>query len=675
MNLKERIKKELQNPGFPNLKFLYSHKVLGIAQEFLEELLEEERYNFEKRLETKDENITFEIFQDFSLLDYFFSLLEHYQSVHNNEIIRNIIESFEPKYIEFWNEIAYSKRYYVMLHFCYNNCDCDWEQKRILEKSIKWYKVRGIDLAEEKQKRLKEISQKLSELSQNFSNNILDSQKEFEYVLNNEEIISEMPSDDKEVARERAKKKDVEWYLFDASVWAYISIMKYCSDSSVRKEFYEARQSFGSVWKFDNRENILEILALRNEKAVILGYKNYAELSLEFKMAESSDQIIELFSDISQRAKPKALEEISEIQEYFEVDSIDEWDLSYFARRLKEEKYSLDERKLKEYFEFTAVKKWMFDIMQKLYGIEMNLLEIDTYGDDVDVYEIYREWEFLSYFMTDYFYDPLKRPGAWANILRENSPPTPLQEKGAKKLVINVWNFQKGVDGVTLLTLSDVETMFHELGHGIHEMLSKSKYSELSGFHVEWDFVELPSQLLENWCRDESGMNLFAKHYKTGEAIPGEILETLKKLETFGSWSFVMRQNTFAMLDMDLHTQALPKNNFELDERVKVIQEQNAFLPSPETYTPHTSFSHIFDGWYAAGYYSYMWAEIIEKEVWKVFKDSWDIFSPEISTKFHDTILSAGTTKKASELFRDFLWRDPKIDAFLEEKGLVNLLF
>ncbi len=295
----------------------------------------------------------------------------------------------------------------------------------------------------------------------------------------------------------------------------------------------------------------------------------------------------------------------------------------------------------------------------------MKKIDILSYSHDVAVYEVYRKWEFISYFFTDYFYNDLKRPGAWANMMRER-----FGEK--QKIVLNVCNFQKWADGVTLLTLSDVETMFHEFGHATHEMLSKSEHSDLSGFHVEWDFIELPSQLLENWCRDKVWMDRFARHYKTGEKVPDHMHEKMKKLDSFWNGQMILTQNTYAMMDMKLHSEGVPVSESQLDELVIHNYTKNSLLPMWDIYSPHTTFTHIFDGGYAAGYYSYMWAEIIEKEVWKAFKDSGDIFSKEVSQKFLDDILSAGTTKKASELFRDFFWRDVQIDAFLVEKGLIN---
>lgn len=664
MTIKQQVFSELKNTNFPDLKFMYSKEVLEISPEILGELLEEEKQDFYAKLETPDEEINFDIFEDFSELDYFFGLLEHYQGVNNDEIIRKIIEDFEPKYIDFGNEIAYSKRYYDMLVYCVKNTELSLQQIRILKKSIESYEVRGIALDEEKQIQLKSISKELSELSQKFSNNVLDSQKEFKYIIEDESIISEMPEDDKAVALKRAEDKNKQWYLFDSSQWAYASIMKYCSDSHVRKYFYEARNLFATQGEHNNKPVILETLRLRNKKAQLLGFKNYAELSLHFKMAESPDQIIELFWEISQKAKPKARAELDEITEYFKLSDIQIWDLWYYANKLREEKYDFDSKELKKYFVFENVLSGMFETIEKLYGIEMKKLEIESYDKDVEIYEVSKDGTFLSYFFIDYFFRPLKRNGAWANIHREKF------EKN-KKITVNVCNFQKGSDGTTLLTLGDVETMFHEFGHATHEMLSQSEYWELSGFHVEWDFVELPSQLLENWCRDKAGMKLFAKHFETGAGVPEDMLEKLEKLDSFWNGQMILTQNTYAMMDMWLHSHEIPNSEQELDQRIQDNYDINSLLPRSEIYSPHTSFTHIFDGWYAAGYYSYMWAEIIEKEVWKVFKDSWDIFSPEVSQKFYDTILSQGTTQKASELFRDFIGRDVQIDAFLSEKGLV----
>jgi len=664
MDIKQRILSELSSPDFPNLEFLYRPDSLVLAAEVLSELLDKEKEDFRKKLETPDSEISFDTFEDFSTLDYYFSILEHYQGVHSDDTIRKIIEGFEPQYIDFGNEISYSKRYYEMLRIAIEKGDMNEQQTRIITKSIEAFEVRWIALEWEKQDELKSISKRLSELSQKFSNNVVDSKKDFEYIVTDESIMSEMPEDDRKIALKRAEKICKKWYLFDSSQSSYMSVMKYCSDSEVRKHFYEFRQSVASNWEYNNKWLILEILQLRERKAILLGFNNYAELSLKFKMADSPEQVIELFSEISSKWKVKAQSEIDEITQYFHLEDIQTWDISYYANKLREEKYSLDSKELKKYLLFDNVLWAMFETIFKLYKLEFREIQVDTYNESVTIYEVYKEWEFISYFFTDYFYNELKRPWAWANMIREKYWKN-------KKIVLNVCNFQKWIDGQTLLTMWDVETMFHEAGHAIHEMLSTSEYSELSGFHVEHDFIELPSQLLENWCRDREWMKLFARHHKTGEEVPKDMLTKLEKLDTFWNGQFILAQNIFAMLDMSLHSQKIPRTEQELDDIAHKNHDTNSLLPRWEIYSPHTSFTHIFDGWYSAGYYSYMWAEIIEKEVWKVFKDSGDIFSPEIAKRFHDTILSAWTTKKASEMFQDFIWRDVQIDAFLSEKGLI----
>jgi len=706
----QKIRSELKNLEFPNLKFLYTEEVLSVALKVLRELLVEEKQDFEEKTsqkymgldlqslslekrensreslwlsERKDyEELSFETFRDFSELDYFFSLLSHYQWIHNDSQIREIIEIFEPEYVAFSNEIAYSKRYYEMMKYCYENIQNqnvsdDWEkQLRILKHSLEVYGLRGIALTDEKQSRLKEISQKLSELTQKFGNNVLDSKKEFEYIITDDKIISDMPDDDKEVARKKAKEKGNEGFLFDASHASYSAIMKYCSDTEVRKYFYDARNQFASEGRYDNREIILEILTLRQEKAKILGKNNYGELALHFQMAESPEQVIELIENMSMRARKKAEAEIAELKEYFELKYIELWDMSYYARKLKEEKYALDEKELKKYFELTRVKEGMLSIWEKIFWLEF--LRQDKreylYAEDIELYKVIKDWKFLSYFLCDFYYNPLKRQGAWADVLRSNELSSSLTGGSLErysKIVLNVCNFQKWSDGKTLLTYGDVETMFHEFWHALHEILSTSEFSELSWFHVEHDFVELPSQLLENWCRHEDGLKIFARHIESGDFIPQDMIHTLWVLETFWNGYFVLKQNEYALMDMKLHIEWVPNSAADLDTKVRDIAETLSPLPLWERYSQHTTFTHIFDGGYAAGYYGYIWAEILEKSVWKKFLDSWDIFDTELSSELSEKIFEIGAQEDAKDIFYDFCNSEPSVEAFLEMKGIV----
>jgi len=474
MTTKQQIIKELERKDFPNLKFLFSSEVLDVAPELLEEFLEEEKKDFEGRLKLDNEKISFDIFHEESILSIFWSYLNHLNNVNSGDKIRKIIEDFEVKYTEFSNEISYSKRNFEMLKYCLENCELNEEQKKIISDEVKAYKVRWINLGKEEQDKLKKINLELSKLSTQFSNNVLDAEKEFEYFLETDEFLKELPESDLENARNLAEKKWKTWYAFDASASSYLAIMKYCSSSKIRKYFADTQSSFASEWKYDNREIVLKLIGLKNKKAKILWYKNYAGLSLEYKMAESATQVLELLEDLSRKAKPKALNEVKEIKDFFWLDDLKSWDMSYYSRILREKKYKLDDKKLKQYFEFKNTKKVLFETVEKLYWIEMKQIDVEwKYEENIEVYEVYKEGKLISYFMWDYFYNENKRSGAWADELRDR-----FWDK--KSIVINTMSFVKAKNWLTLLTLWEVTTLFHEFGHAIHSMLSKSTYWDLS---------------------------------------------------------------------------------------------------------------------------------------------------------------------------------------------------
>ena len=661
MELKQKIINELERKDFPNLQFLYSEEVLNIAEDILLEFLDEEKKKFNDKLQTEDKEITFDLFEEESNLSFFWGLLNHLSSVKSGDKVREVIENVEPKLNDFYNEISYSKRYFEMFEYCFNNCSLNLEQKKIIEDTIIAFKVKWINLEVDKQKKLKLIIKKLSKLSNKYSNNILDSEKEFEYLLADDEFLKELPKSDLDNASEKAKTKWKEWYLFDSSYSSYIAILKYCSNSEIRKHFLEIHNSFASEWKYDNREIVLEIIKLREEKAKILNYNNYAELSLEFKMAKNPEEVIDLLNDLAIKSKPKALKEINEIKDFFWLEKINQWDMTYYSRLLKEKKYKLDDKKLKEYFEFENTKQALFETVEKLYWIRMKKIEIEgKYNDDIEIYEVYKWEKFISYFMWDYFYNEDKRSWAWANELRER-----FEDK--KSIVINNMSFVKSEN--ILLTLSEVETIFHEFGHAIHSMLSKSKYADLTWVQVEWDFVELPSQLLENWSNDTETIINVAKHYKTWEKIPNDLIDALKRLEYFWTGNFVLWQSIIAITDMMFHSSFEAKNIEELNNKFLNIVNELAIFEKDDKYKMYCSFWHIFDWGYSAGYYSYLWADIIVDEVLVEFK-KYGMYDKEIAWKFEEKILWAWSIKKASEMFEDFMWRKIQIDAFMERKGL-----
>lgn len=661
----DKIINELQKNNFPNLEFLFSAEALKSATEVLKFLLKEEKKEFEEFLLKDDKTLRFESFDDEWLLDYYWSLLNHYQNVNNSDEMRKIIDWFRPELQDFWNYVAYNENLYKKTVYCYENTELNSDQKRSLELRIKGFKDRGINLEETQKDQLKSLNKVGAELSNTFSNNIVDDEAGFEYVIEDFEVIKDLPEDVLENAKNNAKEKGKTGYLFDADPTGYVAILKFCSDRNIRKDFEKSHNSFASKWKFDNREIILNILRNKQEKSKILGYKNYAEMSLNSKMAESPKQIFELIQWISKKAKIKAESEQEELKEYFQLDEIKSYDVWYYSRKYKEEKYNLDEKELKKYFEYENVLNYLHNFVNKFLGLELKEVKVPVYHDSIKVYEVHRNGEQIAYYFLDAFYRKEKRGWAWADNLREKS------NFGWKKklpVVINCCNFLQSE--TTLLTMRDVETLFHEFGHAIHEMVSQSELSELSWFNVEWDFVELPSQLLENWVSDRESLSQLAKHYQTWDSIPDDILDRLDDLKTYMTWAAVLGQNTFALLDMHLYSEEIPESIEKLDEKTLEIVNSYALNKRDSDYKMYCAFWHIFGGGYSAGYYSYMWAEILEADVFdKIKKDG--MFDLEVWNKLIDTLIGQWTRKKAWDLFDDFMWRNVSNEAFMERKGLV----
>lgn len=670
MELKKQIIKELSKNGFPNLKFLFSEEVLDVSLEVLKDLLEIDKQKFNKLLLIKNTDLSFNSFEDDSLLDYFWSLLNHLDSVESSKKIRKIIEKFRPKLQDFSHEVSYSKDYYDQLVYVNDNCKLDAEEKRIMYLRIKAFNDRWINLDKVKQGRLKKINKKIWKLSDKFSNNIVDDEKKFEYLITNFDVIKDLPVEVLEITKKAYEKsfyfkKNKPWYLFDSDPTSHSAIMKYCTSEKIRIDFETIANNTASKWKFDNRKNILELLKLKKEKSNILGYKNYAEMSLNFKMAESPEHVFKLVKWISKKAREKAELELKTLKDYYNLKKIETYDLAFYSTKYKQEKFKFDEKELKNYFDFENVLNYLYKFVESFYGIEIKQINVDSYEENVRTYEVYKNWKLISYYFIDPFYRELKNSWAWANNVREKIFIPSIKVP----VVLNVCNFQKAENWKTTLYLRDVETIFHEFWHALHEMLSESKHSELSWFWVEWDFVELPSQLLENWVSETESLVKLSSHIKTWKSISKEMIDTLEKLKTYMTWIFVSRQNEFALLDMTLYSSDIPKNLKELDKKVLEIVNTHSVFKRLENYKMYCHFSHIFAWWYAAGYYSYLRAEIIEADIFAKIKKMW-MFDSKTWKKFLKTILWQWTRKKATELFYDFMWREVDNKAFMKRYGL-----
>lgn len=659
LNLKSRVSEELKNSEFPDLQFLFSPEALAVANDILNDLLVKEKAAFEDVLKTSDEDISFEMIENTSYLTYYFWLLKYYSWVQDSSAIRKIIDDFNGLYLGFQNEKDYSFRYYEIHRYYLENWNINEEQRKLIQKRLQEYRIRWIHLSETDQEDLQNINVRLSQLGEIFSRNVHDSRNEFSYTINDIHLLWDMPESDKIEAKNKAEAKSQEGFCFDLSHSSYASILRYCPDSSIRKEFYVA---VNSIAKDKNNPIILEILQLRNRKARILWYKSYVELSLEFKMANSREEIESLFSSIAERVKQKAKNEIEVLKQYFSLAEWEEWDIAYYSNIFRREKLNFNVKEFQEYFEFENVLQGMFDISEKIFNIQLEEIDMKMYDDEVRVYKISRNGIFCCYFLWDYFSRWKKQQGAEALVLRFPSL--------WRKIISNTTNFQKSSSSKTLLSLDNVQTLFHEFGHALHEILSQSSYEGLTGFAVEWDFIELPSQLFENWALNPQGMEFIWKHRITGQRIPQSMLDLFKQQDLFWEARIILLQIIFALTDLRLHSENVPESEIDLEKMVQDIYNQYFISMCVPEYSKHTSFTHFFDGdEYAVGYFSYIWSEILQQDIWKMFENSWDIFHRELAEKLIN-LFSAWSLKSGWELFQDCMGRKPSIDAFLKSKEI-----
>lgn len=677
----------LETTEIPNYKELSSSESLKKYESTLEELLQKADSNFENILAIKKEDANFkDVVQTYldhdEKLGELFTFLHHLDSTCGNETTRKIIENIQPKIVAHGNKTGLSAELYHLLeaveekmsknnppsHPSQGGNSLEDEQQRSLFLLMRGMRLSGVHLEGEKKKRLEEINHCLSELSTTFSNNAVDSRKEFLHHFASDEFLKEVPEHDMALGAEEAKKQEKDGWVFTLSPPSFMAIMRYCSSSDIRQKFWEANVQIASSGKHDNRPLVLEMLTLRQEKAVLLGHKNYAEYALGDRMAESPQQVIDVLTTFATTAKGKAKHEFEELEKFAGI-KLNHWDVAYYSEKLKKESFHLDNKILRKYFAMENVMNGLFEITKALFDVSFNEKKADLYHKDVLAYDVFLGEKKIAYVMMDLFARPEKRGGAWCNDLRSG------KGKDAERtlpLVTVVGNFAKPAKGKpTLLTHEDVQTIFHEFGHALHVMLSTNTYENTSGFNTEWDFVELPSQLLENWTWEKEALSLYAKHHETGEILPENLFENLQKSRKFLKGMFLLRQNEFGFLDFLLHSKELPKTVEALDKRTLEIANTYSVLQKPDEYKMYTSFGHIFSGGYSAGYYSYLWAEILEADVFSLFQKN-GVLNPETGKKYREEILEVGAKKDAAEIFQDFMGRDPNADALLRKLGFIE---
>ncbi|MDH2997573.1 oligopeptidase A [Pasteurellaceae bacterium LFhippo2] len=552
-------------------------------------------------------------------------------------------------------------------------------QQKTIENSLRDFELSGISLPADKQKRYGEVTARLSELSSQFSNNVLDATMGWDIVVTDEAQLKGLPESALEAAKLSAESKGQKGYRFTLEFPSYYPVLTYCENRELRAMVYKeyatrASDQGSNAGKWDNSANIDEKLKLRLELANLLGFETYADYSLATKMAESPKQVIEFLEDLAQRSKAQGEKELAELRAFVEkeygVTDIEPWDIGFYSEKQKQALYAINDEELRPYFPENRVLSGLFELMKRIFGLRIEeQFDVDTWHKDVRFFNIFDETDRLrGSFYLDLYARENKRGGAWMDDcigqkrLADGSLQTPV--------AYLTCNFNKPIgDKPALFTHDEVTTLFHEFGHGIHHMLTEIDVADVAGINgVPWDAVELPSQFLENWCWEEEALAFISGHYETGEPLPKEKLTQLLKAKNYQAAMFVLRQLEFGIFDFRLHM-AQPRENLVMDT-LKAVKAEVAVITSPTfVRTPH-SFSHIFAGGYAAGYYSYLWAEVLSADAFGRFEEE-GIFSREVGQSFLDNILTRGGSEEPMVLFERFRGRKPSLDALLRHKGIV----
>ena len=610
-------------------------------------------------------------------LDRVSSVFFNLNSAETNPEIQKIAQEVSPLLSEFSNDITLNEDLFKRVKTVYdqrNDLELTTEEQTLLDKKYKSFSRNGANLPLDKKKRLREIDAELSKLKLQFGENVLAETNKYEMHLTNEEDLDGLPEGEKEAAAQLAKSKDKDGWLITLDYPSYIPFMKYASNRKLRKELSIA---FGSKGfhndELDNQKNIINIANLRHERANLLGYKTHAHYVLEERMAETPEKVHQFLQELLEKAKPAAEREFAELENFAKqldkIDRLEKWDGAYYSEKLKQKLFDLDDEKLKPYFKLENVIAGVFKVATKLFGLQFEeVFDIDKYHPDVKTYRIYdKDKNLVSLFYADFHPRPGKRGGAWMTSYKAQYVQNGIN---VRPHISNVCNFTKPTASKpSLLTFNEVTTLFHEFGHGLHGMLANTVYPGLSGTSVYWDFVELPSQIMENWCYEKEALELFATHYQTGEVIPMELVQKIKDSATFQEGMATLRQISFGLLDMSWHGADPSGISNVKEQEVKAFEPTDLYPECPET-CMSTSFSHIFQGGYSSGYYSYKWAEVLDADAFAYFKEK-GIFNQEVATKFKDNVLSKGGTEKPMELYKRFRGSEPKIEALLKRAGLL----
>ena len=616
---------------------------------------------------------------DFSgqTLDRLSSIFFNLNSAETSDEMQRIAQEVSPLLTAFSNDISLNENLFQRVKAVYNQkseLTLTPEQSTLLDKKYKSFARNGALLTEDKKSRLREIDTELAKLKLTFGENVLAETNNYQLHITNEADLKGLPEGAIEMARALAESKNVEGWIFTLDFPSYLPFVTYADNRELRKEITIAagKKAFQNN-EFDNQEITLQIAKLRYERANLLGYETHAHFVLEERMAQHPDQVKTFLNDLLAKAKPAAEKEFAQLKAFAKeldgIDQLEKWDGPYYSEKLKQKLFNLDDELLKPYFKLENVLNGAFTIANKLFGLTFReIFDIDKYHADVQTFEVLNEKnELVALFYADFFPRKGKRNGAWMTSFKPQYIKDGINERPH---ISNVCNFTPPTPTKpSLLTFNEVTTLFHEFGHGLHGMLANTTYPSLSGTSVYWDFVELPSQVMENWCYEPEALALFAKHYETGEIIPQHYVEKIKESASFLEGMATLRQLSFGLLDMAFHSNN-PTEIKDIKTFEKTAFDGTSLYPDVAENCMSVSFSHIFQGGYSSGYYSYKWAEVLDADAFAYFQEK-GIFNAAVATKFKDNVLSKGGTEHPMVLYKRFRGQEPKPEALLKRAGLI----
>jgi oligopeptidase A len=613
-------------------------------------------------------------------LERAWSPVSHLNSVMNSEALRAAYNRCLPKLSDYATEMGHNERLYAAYKaVAEHSAALDDSQRKVLDNALLDFHLSGVDLPAQKKARFKAISQELSALTSDYSDKVLDATNAWSKRIDDVAELAGLPDSALDLARQTAQQRGETGWLLTLDYPSYFPVMTYADDARLREEVYRAFQTRASdqgphAGQYDNTENMERILALRHEQAQLLGFANYAERSLARKMARSADEVLGFLHDLAARSRPQAQRELAEL-EAFAADEFDQrdlqpWDIAYYSEKLRQKRYRITQEEVKPYFPVDRVIPGMFEVVGRLYGVSFHRVEgIDTWHPDVRFYEIRdHDGGLRGQFYFDLYARQNKRGGAWMADCQSRFKTAAMEQIPVAYMVCN---FTPPIgEKPALMTHDEVETLFHEFGHGLHHMLTRVDHPAIAGINgVAWDAVELPSQFMENFCWEREALDLFAAHHETGERIPDDLYDRMIAAKNFQSGMMMVRQLEFALFDFLIHREYDPAQGGRIYETLDRVRAEVAVIQPPSWNRFAHAFSHIFAGGYAAGYYSYKWAEVLSADAFSLFEEQ-GIFDQATGQSFLRNILERGGSADAMELFVAFRGREPRVDALLRHTGI-----